>query len=176
MGSSAMVFSALCRGVGRIIFASIFIMSAIHHSQDIKGTAKMIHPEFVAKLNVEGFKNVGLTQPPVEIAAMAACALMGMGGVFIATGLLPRIGGVFVLIFLFPATYYQHFLPMQAAKDEQTKTIEMIMVMKNVALMGAALMLMGYAGEVQKARKLGVNADGKASKNKSIRKENAKNK
>merc|ERR1712187_854784 len=91
------------------------------------------------------FKLLGIQNvQPTQAAAMAACALIAIGGGLILTNLLPRLGCFFVLAFLVPATYFQHFLPMQAAKDEKEKMMEMIMVMKNVALMGGALMLFGY--------------------------------
>eukprot|EP00928_Gymnodinium_smaydae_P078750 TRINITY_DN62838_c0_g1_i1.p1 TRINITY_DN62838_c0_g1~~TRINITY_DN62838_c0_g1_i1.p1 ORF type:complete len:176 (-),score=53.06 TRINITY_DN62838_c0_g1_i1:246-773(-) len=167
----------LSRALGRLLFASIFIMSAYHHFQDIKGTTKMIHPALHKLLDAEDirghFKKAGLVEHPTEYAAIAACVLMGAGGVFVATGLKPRIGCIFIIMFLVPATYFQHFLPMQEAKDEGKKMIEMIMVLKNVALMGAALMLFGYECEVASLRpkQLATTASGKLSKNKNIRKQ-----
>merc|ERR1711879_940864 len=99
----------------------------IHHVADLMAQTKM-----------DGLP------PPIEVVAWAAIGLMGSGGVLIATGMLPRLGCFFVLLFLGPATYFQHVLAMQEATDEKTKMVEMIMVLKNVSMAGAALMLFGY--------------------------------
>mmetsp|Transcript_73290 Transcript_73290/g.184651 ORF Transcript_73290/g.184651 Transcript_73290/m.184651 type:complete len:150 (+) Transcript_73290:69-518(+) len=132
----------LCRFLGRFLFAAIFLASAAHHFQDIAGTAKKIHKTFPAEL-VGGLDN----------AVLAAVGLMGAGGFLIATGLLPRLGSLCVIAFLVPATYFVHILSMQEAVDEKTKQLEMIMVMKNVALIGAALMLFGYECALASAAK-----------------------
>merc|ERR1712176_518778 len=84
---------------------------------------------------------------PLEVAACGAVFLCGIGGVLIATGMMPRLGCVFVLAFLAPTTYYQHYLPMldaQAEKDDREKLNQKLMVMKNLSMMGGALMLFGY--------------------------------
>merc|ERR1719410_1124196 len=126
------MIGALARGLGRILFAAIFILAAANHMQDISGTGKKIHKTFPAEL-VGGLDN----------AVMIACGLMGVGGVLIATGLLPRLGSLCVLAFLVPGTYFTHFLNMQEAEGEK-KGAETIQVLKNVALIGAALLLFGY--------------------------------
>eukprot|EP00927_Polykrikos_kofoidii_P072526 TRINITY_DN68630_c0_g1_i1.p1 TRINITY_DN68630_c0_g1~~TRINITY_DN68630_c0_g1_i1.p1 ORF type:complete len:145 (+),score=33.30 TRINITY_DN68630_c0_g1_i1:75-509(+) len=123
------------RFIGRVAFASIFIISAVFHATNLRGTAKMIHSDFPVHL-VGGADN----------AAVAAVGLMGVGGLLIALGVSPRLGSLLVAAFLVPATYFQHFLPMMAAQDEKAKKLEMIMVLKNVALLGAAFMIIGYEG------------------------------
>merc|ERR1719230_1361246 len=99
----------------------------------------MIHADFPTPWLEQQLKLIGMQHVSVlETSAIGACALAGLGGVLIALNLLPRLGCVFLLAFLVPVTYFQHFLPMQAAESDEKKQLEMIMVMKNVALFGAA--------------------------------------
>merc|ERR1719330_1989642 len=98
-------------------------------------------------LVAQAMEPLGVQHDPIEVAACGAVFLCGMGGVLIATGILPRLGCVFVVAFLAPATYYQHYLPMlaaQAEKDVRENLVQKLMVMKNLSMMGAALMLFGY--------------------------------
>merc|ERR1712224_802104 len=99
----------------------------------IYGTAKKIHESFPAEL-VGGLEN----------AVHIAIGLMSAGSLFIASGLLPRLGCVCFIAFLVPATYFVHVMDARMATDPKKKTEEIIMVMKNASLIGAALMLFGY--------------------------------
>mmetsp|Transcript_30198 Transcript_30198/g.70228 ORF Transcript_30198/g.70228 Transcript_30198/m.70228 type:complete len:167 (+) Transcript_30198:61-561(+) len=137
------MIGSCCRWVGRAVFAAIFILSAANHAQDMRSLSKIIHKD-VGKLIAQVAKPLGVNTDPFELAAYGAVGLCGTGGLLIATGLLPRLGSVLVLAFLLPATYFQHFLAMQAATDGKERATQMLMVMKNASMMGAALMLFGY--------------------------------
>mmetsp|Transcript_21895 Transcript_21895/g.61225 ORF Transcript_21895/g.61225 Transcript_21895/m.61225 type:complete len:151 (+) Transcript_21895:61-513(+) len=145
----------LARVLGRFMFAGIFLAAAASHFQDIKGTGQKIHKSFPAEL-VGGLDN----------AVLIAVGLMGGGGFLVATGLLPRLGSLCLIAFLGPATYFVHFLAFKEATSDSQKKEEMIMCMKNAALLGGAFMLFGYECALAAAQPA-APASGKKNKNKS---------
>src|SRR5262249_36056837 len=68
-------------------------------------------------------------------------AMLVAGGVSIIAGLKPRQGLATILAFLVPVSLQMHRL--WDEPDPQKKQTEMIQFMKNMALVGAALALMG---------------------------------
>merc|ERR1711862_897808 len=84
---------------------------------------------------------------PLEVVAYLAVGFCGAGGVLIATGCFPRLGCIFVIAFLVPVTYFQHALAWRVAidqGDEKVQTREMLQIMKNLSMIGAAFALFGY--------------------------------
>lgn len=108
--------------VGRILFALIFIVAAPRHF-----TAEGIH--HAAELGVP------LAAICVPISGVMALA----GGLSVATGYRARWGAWLLIAFLIPVTFMAHaFWRLQ---DAQAIHIQQAMFAKNIAMLGAALLL-----------------------------------
>ena len=108
--------------MGRILFALIFIFAAPRHF-----TAEGIH--HAAELGVP------LAAICVPISGVMALA----GGLSVATGYRARWGAWLLIAFLVPVTFMMHaFWRLQ---DAQAAHIQQAMFAKNIAMLGAALLL-----------------------------------
>ncbi|RMF44470.1 MAG: DoxX family protein [Planctomycetota bacterium] len=111
--------------VGRILLSAIFLMSAI---------ANKI-PNFNAV--AEYAASEGVPMPKIMLAG--GIVFLIAGGLSVLLGYRVRIGATLLLIFLILATYFFHdFWTMEDAAQQQE---QMIHFMKNMALMGAMLLL-----------------------------------
>ena len=108
--------------VGRILFAAIFILSGFFHfsQQDI---AYAVHA---------GVPMAGFLVPASGILAL-------LGGLSILLGYRARLGAWLIVLFLVPVTLVMHNF--WAVKDPMVAQIQMAMFMKNVAMLGAALLI-----------------------------------
>jgi putative oxidoreductase len=108
--------------VGRILFSSIFIISGVFHfsAQDIAYAAQ-----------------AGVPMPGFLVPASGILAMIG--GLSILLGYRARIGAWLVVIFLVPVTLMLHNF--WAVKDPMMQQIQMAMFMKNVTMIGAALLI-----------------------------------
>ncbi|MBA4015785.1 MAG: DoxX family protein [Pirellula sp.] len=125
--------------VGRALLAAIFLASAIagHIPKFDKYT------EMVAAAGV----------PEARNAHIAAVACMIIGGVSVLLGFWARFGALLLTIFLVGASYYFHAFWKLPAGDEQEA--QMIHFLKNVAMMGAMLMIIANgpgAGAIDKRK------------------------
>lgn len=109
--------------LGRLAFVAIFAGSAMEHAKNIPGTAKQMADH-------------GMPQPDLLVYPTIAC--LAAGSVLVAIGLLARLGAALLLSFLIVATIFFHN-PNDKPGDVQT----MIDMMKNVALAGMCLFIMG---------------------------------
>lgn len=112
--------------VGRIMLATIFLMSAVGNK--------------IPKFNdVAGYMaSEGVPMPKVMLAG--AIAFLIAGSLSIIFGFRAKIGATLLLIFLVLATYFFH--DFWTVEDAMLQQNEMIQFMKNMALMGAMLMIM----------------------------------
>lgn len=110
--------------LGRVLLAAIFLSSAV-----------MSHiPKFNDITNMLAAKGI----PAPAVANGIAIALMLLGGVSLVLGYKARLGAAMLLVFLVLAAYYFHdFWHYQGNDAEQ----QMIHFMKNVAMMGAMLVI-----------------------------------
>ena len=117
--ASATAFVTLA---GRILFAAIFILSGFFHfsQQDI---AYAVHA---------GVPMAGFLVPASGILAL-------LGGLSILLGYRARIGAWLIVLFLVPVTLVMHNF--WAVKDPMLAQIQMAMFMKNVAMLGGALLI-----------------------------------
>ncbi len=111
--------------LGRALFGGFFLYNAINHFQNREMLA-----------GYAGSK--GVTAP--DVAVPASGALLLAGGASVITGLKPRLGLAALVAFLVPVSltmhrYWDH-------EDQQQRMAEQINFMKNMALAGAALMMM----------------------------------
>ena len=112
--------------VGRVVFGGFFLYNGINHFKQLKGMA-----QYAAAKNV----------PAPEVAVGASGALLLIGGASIIVGLKPKIGALAIVGFLMSVSPTMH--DFWTAEDPQERMNHMIHFMKNMALLGAALALMG---------------------------------
>ena len=111
--------------VGRILIATIFLMSAVGNKI----------PNFNGVASYMASKGV----PSPQILLAGAIVFLIVGSVSIIFGYHTRIGALLLLIFLGLATYYFHdFWKLEG----QERQMQMIQFMKNLSMMGAMLFLM----------------------------------
>ncbi|RME26426.1 MAG: DoxX family protein [Deltaproteobacteria bacterium] len=113
--------------VGRILLSAIFISSGISKIFNWDGTA--------AYMTQAGM-------PAVTFFLLGAIALEVLGGFSVLLGLCPRLGAAALIVFLIPATLIFHNF--WAIEDQMMRQMQMIMFMKNMAIMGGLLMVLGF--------------------------------
>jgi len=118
------VMQGLLAVLGRLMIATIFIMSAVGNKI----------PKFDAVAQYMAAE--GVPQPKILLAG--AIAFLLFVGLSIVFGYKARIGALLLLIFLAAATYYFHDFWKAPAEKQQS---EMIQFMKNLSLMGTMVFL-----------------------------------
>ena len=112
------------------MLSTIFLMSAVGNKiPNFSQVAKYMTSE-------------GVPASPVMLAG--AIAFLIVGSLSVIVGFKARIGAALLLIFLVLATYYFHdFWNFEDAQEAQQQTIQF---MKNLALMGALLLVIAHGG------------------------------
>lgn len=114
--------------VGRILYAYLFVTSGIGH---------LTQPQMMA-----GYaKSKGAPSSPFLIVLSGLMEIVG--ALLIAVGCQAQFGAWLIVVFLIPVTLLMHAF--WKVTDPQTKVHEMINFNKNLALLGAAL-LIAYFG------------------------------
>ena len=108
--------------LGRLFYVAIFVMSGVTHF-----TAKP-----VAYAAAAGVPFASLAVPASGILALA-------GGLSILLGYRARIGAWLLVLFLIPVSFAMHNF--WAVKDPMMAQIQMAMFMKNVSMLGGALLI-----------------------------------
>lgn len=111
--------------LGRILFSLIFILASFNH--------------FTA--GAVGYA-AGQGVPFPEILVPASGLLALLGGLSILVGYYARIGAIMIVAFLLPVTFMMHNF--WAVADPMMHAMQMAMFLKNVSMMGAALLLYHY--------------------------------
>jgi putative oxidoreductase len=110
--------------LGRLMLATIFLLSAVGKLGNFNGTAGMMADKGI---------------PAARILLVGAIAFEVAGGLSIVLGYRPRIGAVLLLVFLVLATYYFHdFWRIDDPKERQD---QMVHFLKNLAIMGAMVLI-----------------------------------
>ncbi len=112
--------------IGRIVFGGFFIYSGINHFKNRKAMAQYA-----------GAKQV----PMPDVAVTASGAAMLLGGTSILLGIKPRLGAAAIIGFLLGVSPIMH--DFWRDEDPQQRQNNMINFMKNLALAGGAMALMG---------------------------------
>lgn len=112
--------------LGRLIFGGFFLYNGIHHFQE----RKMMSQYVAAK---------GIPLP--DAAVTATGALLVAGGTSILLGVKPKLGAMAVMAFLGGVSPLMH--DFWSVDDPSQRQEQMIHFMKNIALLGGALALMG---------------------------------
>jgi uncharacterized membrane protein YphA (DoxX/SURF4 family) len=115
--------------IGRLIFGGYFIMSAWGHFKNLSMLAGYAQSKGV---------------PSPKVAVFGSGVLMLLGGLGIIFGIAPEASLALLIIFLVPVSFKMHAFWKET--DPNAKMSERIQFMKNMALVGALLML--YAIEV----------------------------
>jgi putative oxidoreductase len=108
--------------LGRILFAGIFVIAAPGHFK----------ADTIAYAAAQG---VPLAQFAVPLSGIIAI----VGGLMIALGYKARWGAWLIALFLVPVTFSMH--KFWGIADPQAAMVQQIMFMKNIALLGAALLI-----------------------------------
>jgi len=108
--------------LGRLFYVAIFVMSGVTHF-----TAKP-----VAYAAAAGVPVASLAVPASGLRALA-------GGLSILLGYRARLGAWLLVLFLIPVSFAMHNL--WAVKDPMMAQMQMAMFMKNVSMLGGALLI-----------------------------------
>ncbi len=112
--------------LGRILYGGFFLYSGINHFKNVKGMA-----QYTAAKNV----------PNPEWAVEASGALLIFGGASILLGVKPRAGATAIAVFLAGVSPVMH--DFWTHSDPQQRRNDMIHFMKNMAMLGASLLIAG---------------------------------
>jgi putative oxidoreductase len=123
---------------GRILYAFIFIMAALDH----------LSPQTVAYAEAA---HVPLAAAAVPLSGFIAL----LGGLSIALGYKAKWGAWLLVLFLVPVTLMMHNF--WAAPDKMTAQMQMAMFIKNISLIGTALII-SYFGSGPLSLDAGVKA------------------
>jgi putative oxidoreductase len=128
--STAMTYNVEAKSVskgavvvfGRLLFTTIFLMSGVgHFSKQTIGYAAS--------------KGVPLASIAVPLSGVLALA----GGLSVLLGYRARLGAWLIILFLVPVTLMMHNF--WAVKDPMMAQMQMIMFMKNLSMLGGALLI-----------------------------------
>jgi putative oxidoreductase len=111
--------------LGRVVFGGFFVYNGINHFRNQAGMSQYA-----------GAKGV----PAAEAAIPATGALLIAGGLSIVTGVKPRLGLAAIMGFLIPVTLQMHRFWEET--DPQQRVNESVNFAKNMALVGASMMMM----------------------------------
>ena len=121
--------------LGRIFYATLFIMASFGH---------------FSTATVDYAASQGVPFPALFVPISGILALAG--GLSILLGYKARIGGWLLVIFLLPVTFMMH--KFWGNMDPMAATMQQIMFMKNLALLGTALMVAYFgSGPLSLSRK-----------------------
>lgn len=111
--------------LGRLIFGGFFVLNGLNHFTQKKGLSEFARSKHLAS---------------PEIAVTLSGALLIVSGICIILGIFIPIALIAIAIFLFLTSFTIHAFWKDA--DPATKTSNYINFMKNMALMGASLMML----------------------------------
>lgn len=111
--------------LGRILFGGFFLLAGMNHFLQLDSMA-----EFSAMKGV----------PMPSVAVVLSGLLLVLGGLSILAGAWPRVGIVLIVIFLIPTSFIMH--DFWTVQEPMQRAAEQTNFMKNLAMAGAALMLL----------------------------------
>lgn len=111
--------------LGRVLYGGFFIKSAVNHFMNTSALAG-----YAASKKV----------PMPKLAVIGSGLLIFLGGLWILTGIYVGVGVIELALFLIPVSFTMHAYWNDT--DPMQKMSNRINFMKNMALLGAALMLL----------------------------------
>nr|WSX47896.1 DoxX family protein [Streptomyces sp. NBC_00974] len=115
--------------IGRILFALIFLSSAVNHLTHTRAMAGYVESR-------------GLPSAAATGAVVGSGLLILAGGLMVALGLWADLGALLLAVFLFPTAVIMHGFWKES--DDQARQTEMVHFMKDISLGGAALALLAF--------------------------------
>lgn len=116
--------------IGRILFVLLFLSSAVNHLTQSKALTGYAESKGV---------------PGGRAAVIGSGVLLLLGGLSILLGIWPDLGALLLVVFLIPAAVLMHNFWKET--DPGSRQGEMIHFLKDIALAGACLMLIGLFAE-----------------------------
>ncbi len=113
--------------IGRILFCALFIASGILQLIDLEGST-----EYAAA------KGVGPAREGVIVSGVAFI----VGGISILFGIWGDLGALLLIITLIPLTFLMH--QFWAERDPGSRRTELSIFLKNIALIGACVLLFSW--------------------------------
>jgi len=111
--------------IGRILFSALFLMSGVGHFMRLEQMAQYSKASGV---------------PAPKLAVLGTGVLLLLGSLSVLLGFYPTIGLILLIIFLVPTSFLMHRF--WGLEDPMQRQMQMIQFQKNMALVGAALMLL----------------------------------
>jgi uncharacterized membrane protein YphA (DoxX/SURF4 family) len=115
---------ALPLWIGRLLFGGYFIYNGLNHFLNLQSVAA-----YAASKSV----------PAPEVATALSGLLLLHGGLSIVSGQWPRIGALFIVVFLAVVTPVMHNF---WAQEGPARAMDLMQFTKNLALLGAAFLTM----------------------------------
>jgi len=140
-------FKKLSLFTGRFFLSIIFLISALRKIfswQDVENSFVNQIVEwasYVRSNSLKDFLSEALSWAPVFL--LIAMFLELLGSILFLLGIKPRLGALFLIIFLFPATIIMH--PFWFFDGVQ-KEIEFVMFIKNLSILGGLLIALAQGG------------------------------
>lgn len=117
--------------VGRILFAILFLGSGFAHLTKAEAMSG-----YAASKGV----------PQAKLATLASGVLIIVGGLMVLLGVWIDLGALLLFVFLVPTAVLMHAFWKET--DPQSKQLEMISFQKDIALGGAALLIMALYAQL----------------------------
>ncbi len=111
--------------IGRIIFGGFWLMSALNHFKNLN--------------YMSGYAKAKGTPAP-KLAVAGTGVILLLGGLSMLVGVYPIVGVILLIVFLLGVSLQMHNY--WKLDDPQMKQVDMINFHKNLALVGALLMLL----------------------------------
>ena len=111
--------------LGRLLYGGFFLLNAYRHFTRVSAMAL-----YAASKGV----------PAPRVAILGSGVLLALGGLSILLGVRPKWGVLFLALFLIPVTLKMHNF--WADQDPRARQFNEVQFQKNLALLGAALMLL----------------------------------
>ncbi|MFI5687344.1 DoxX family protein [Streptomyces sp. NPDC051636] len=117
--------------IGRILFAALFLASTVGHFTQTRAMAG-----YAAAKGV----------PAAAAAVLGAGLLQLVGGLSVLLGVWADLGALLLAVFLVPTALIMHAFWKES--EPQARRLEMIQFNKDIALAGAALMMLAFFAHV----------------------------
>ncbi len=113
--------------IGRILYSLIFVVGGMGHFANLDAMS-----QYAASKGV----------PLPSVAVLVTGAMIVLGGLSILLGYKPKIGAILLVVFLLPTSFIMHNF--WAIEDPMQSQVEMAMFMKNLSMLGAALIVYSF--------------------------------
>lgn len=134
--------------IGRILFAALFLVSGINKFLDLQSAAQAISAHFAVPAQLTEYTSQieSFTGMPIaQVIAIFGGAIEILGALAIATNLGARVFAVVLALFLVLTVFYFNDFWNAAATE---RTASLFEALKNLALIGALLMIAGRPREL----------------------------